>query len=95
MCVDIFLCSGICVVLGGAVYFVFANFLNYTNNFSAYTELLYLYDYYECGPKQVTINSAHFIPACIILFGFFIIYDLELLYLLLFIFNINFLTSTG
>jgi NADH:ubiquinone oxidoreductase subunit 3 (subunit A) len=95
MCIDILLCSGLCWFLGNVIYFAFANILNYAERLAPYAELLYLYDYYECGPKQITANSAHFTPACVMLFGFFVIYDLELLYLLLFVLNMKYLTYCG
>lgn len=95
MCIDLLLCSGFCWFLGNLIYFAFANILNYTTRLFSYNEALYLYDYYECGPRQITSNSAHFVPACVMLFGFFIIYDLELLYLLMFALNIPFLTYCG
>ena len=74
---------------------LFANILNFFINNQLFYKNFRTINYYECGPKQLTSIVLSFVPACLFLFSFFIIYDLEILYLLYYTTAFATLTTTG
>jgi len=85
----------LCYLFAFLLFSLFAQVLNfYAFNQFFYKTFKYI-NYYECGPKQLTATTLSFVPACIFLFSFFLIYDLEVLYLLYYTLSFSFLTTTG